>query len=234
MSQLDRSDLPHTPTMDVFKQEEDRADNLKLGLCIALYAMLALIWMPGIQWGQSIPVVAQEEGQVHSRKVLRRPPEKPLERVKTREKAAKKVPMPDMTPDKPEPEIAVSAPPEPDVVFTDDWEIGIPEDGPPAGEAVATIGTAGLEPPVFTKRVPPRYPQSGLEVKLQGYVLLEAVLRKDGSIDAIKILRGLGKGKFGFEEQAKAALRQWQFLPGRLHGKPTDVRMNLKVDFILY
>ena len=72
-----------------------------------------------------------------------------------------------------------------------------------------------------------------MKVKLQGYVILEAILGKDGDIRDIKVLRGLGKGRFGFEDAATEALKKWQFLPGRLHGKPSDVRMTLKIDFVL-
>jgi protein TonB len=91
----------------------------------------------------------------------------------------------------------------------------------------------GVEPPVFTKKVTPDYPDKAVKIRLQGYVILEAILRKDGSVDDIKILRGLGKGKFGFEEAAAQALKAWQFLPGKVNGKPADVRMTLKIDFVL-
>ena len=71
--------------------------------------------------------------------------------------------------------------PEPEVLPTDDWEIGIP-DGPPEpqGDTIARVGEVGVEPPVFTKRVSPNYPEKAVKIRLQGYVILEAILRKDG------------------------------------------------------
>ena len=72
-----------------------------------------------------------------------------------------------------------------------------------------------------------------MKIRLQGYVILEAILRKDGSVDDIKVLRGLGKGKFGFEEEAAKALQQCEFLPGKVNNKAADVRMTLKIDFVL-
>ena len=98
---------------------------------------------------------------------------------------------------------------------------------------MARVGQVGVEAPIFTRQTPPVYPDKGLLVRLEGYVLLEAILRKDGEIDDITVLRGLGKGKFGFEEAAIAALSQWEFIPGVFNDKPTDVRMTLKVDFKL-
>jgi protein TonB len=128
-------------------------------------------------------------------------------------------------------------PPEPEVLFTDDWEIGIPDDGaipePPVQESIARVGQVGVEPPVFTAKVVPQYPRLGMQVKVEGYVILEAILRKDGHIDDIKVLRPLAKGKLGFEEEAIKALKKWKFLPGKVNERPADVRMTLKVDFQL-
>ena len=224
----------HSAMMDIAFAEAGTARYMKISLCIALYLVLALIWAPGFSFGSKVYDVSKEENKPQKRKVLKPPPEQPLEQVKTKEKRAKKMPMPDLTPDEPEPIVEPDPPPEPEVMPTDDWEIGIP-DGPPEPQVdtIARVGQVGVEPPVFTKRVPPKYPERAVKIKLQGYVILEAILRRDGSVDEIKVLRGLGKGKFGFEEEAKKALQKWQFLPGKVNGKAADVRMTLKIDFVL-
>ncbi|CAM2067671.1 TonB family protein [Sulfidibacter corallicola] len=233
--QLDFGDgKDHSAMMDMAFNDANSGKYMRLSICIALYLVLGVIWMPGWSLSASIPHVNQEEVKPQKRKVLKPPPEKPLERVKTQEKKAKKMPMPDMTPDEPEPIVEPDPPPEPEVLPTDDWEIGIP-DGPPEpqGDTIARVGQVGVEPPVFTRKVPPKYPERAVKIKLQGYVILEAILRRDGSVEDIKVLRGLGKGKFGFEEEAKKALERWEFLPGKVNGKAADVRMTLKIDFVL-
>ncbi len=53
-------------------------------------------------------------------------------------------------------------------------------------------------------------------------------------MDDVHVLRGLGKGKFGFEESAITALKKWEFQPGKVDGVPSDVRMTLKIDFVLH
>ncbi|CAM2007055.1 energy transducer TonB [Acanthopleuribacter pedis] len=224
----------HSALMDMAFNDANTGRFMRLSVCISLYLVLAIIWMPGFSFNASIPHVNQEEVKPQKRKVLKPPPEKPLERVQTKEKKAKKMPMPDMTPDEPEPIVEPDPPPEPEVLPTDDWEIGIP-DGPPEpqGDTIARVGETGVEPPVFTRKVPPKYPERAVKIKLQGYVILEAILRRDGTVDDIKVLRGLGKGKFGFEEEAKKALNRWEFLPGKVNGRPADVRMTLKIDFVL-
>ena len=102
-----------------------------------------------------------------------------------------------------------------------------------AQEEVPRVGHENVEPPKFTHRVAPKYPDRAIKIKLEGYVILEAVMGKDGEIRDVVVLRGLGKGKFGFEENAIEALKQWEFVPGTVNGKPADVRMTLKIDFVL-
>jgi TonB family protein len=82
--------------------------------------------------------------------------------------------------------------------------------------------------------VPPRYPNEAVKIKAQGYVILGPVLRTDGTIDDIVVLRKLLDGKYGFEREAIAALERWSFIPGQLDGKPVNVHMTLKIEFILY
>jgi len=118
----------------------------------------------------------------------------------------------------------------------DDWEIGIPEAPPEKtkeGDTIARVGQVGVEPPVFTKKVRPEYPSKAFKAKIQGYVLLEANLRKDGTIDNIVVTSPLGQGEFGFEEKAVEALKKWRFLPGRVNDRTSDVKMVLKIDFRL-
>lgn len=100
-------------------------------------------------------------------------------------------------------------------------------------DSVARVGQAGVTPPKFIKRVAPEYPMAAIKDHLEGYVILEVILRKDGSVDDIEVLRGLAKGAYGFEESAIQAVKQWQFTPGQVDGEPADVRMTLKIDFVL-
>ncbi len=224
----------HSAMMDIAFEDAGNDRYMKFAVCVSLYVVLAIIWMPGFGFGNRVFDADTKENIHQKRKVLKPPPEQPLERVKTKEKLAKKVPVPDLTPDDPEPHVEPDPPPDPDVLATDDWEIGIPDEPPPnTGDTIARVGQVGVEQPVFTKRVTPKYPERAVKIKLQGYVILEAILRKNGDIDGIKVLRPLGKGKFGFEDEAITALKKWVFLPGKVNGHPADVRMTLKIDFVL-
>ena len=123
---------------------------------------------------------------------------------------------------------------EPEPVMEAEYEIGIP-DPPPVQErdGVARVGQVAVTPPVFIKKAIPAYPKEAEKIGLQGYVILEAVFGANGVISQVRVLRGLGKGKFGFEEAAVAALKKYSYVPGKVHGKPAAVRMTVKIDFVL-
>ena len=122
---------------------------------------------------------------------------------------------------------------EPEPVIEAEYEIGIPDPPPPQerGET-ARVGQVAVTPPVFIKKAIPAYPKKAEKSRLQGYVILEAVFGADGVVSDVRILRGLGKGKFGFEEAAIAALKKYSYVPGKVHGKPAAVRMTVKIDFV--
>jgi len=221
------SELMHS----VFETKRGRK-YFRIAWCIALYAVLILIWLPGVEMERKI-YMATDEIAPTKRKVLRPPPEMPLKQVKMQQKRKVKVPMPDLTPDAPEPVIETQPEAQTAYFETDDWEIGVPDAPPPPQDTIARVGQIGVEAPIITRRVLPKYPEKAVKVRLTGYVILEAVLGKDGSVRDIKVLRGLGRGKFGFEEAAMDALKQWEFLPGSVNGNAADVRMTLKIDFML-
>ena len=61
-------------------------------------------------------------------------------------------------------------------------------------------------------------------------VVLEAIVRRDGTVDIQRIVRSLG---FGLDENAIQALKQWRFRPGMRNGVPVDVSLNIEVNFNL-
>jgi len=225
--------LEHSAMMQIAFQDAEDSEYIKTGLFAALLFTLILIWVPIPKFSIGNFSKKKVEQMAQKRKVLKPPPEKPMEKVQKKKQKAKKKPMPDLTPDEPEPIVEPEPAPEPELDMDDDWEIGIPDAPPDTSDTIARVGQVGVEPPVFTKKVQPNYPDRAIKVKIQGYVILEAILRKNGSVDDVKVLRGLGKGKFGFEDEAINALKQWQFLPGKVNDRPADVRMTLKIDFVL-
>ena len=99
------------------------------------------------------------------------------------------------------------------------------------GGGAYRIGS-GINPPQLVKRVQPSYTEEAHAQKVQGEVLLEAIIGKDGKIGDVRILRGLGAG---LNQQAIECVRQWVFDPATLirTGEPVDVFAEIVVSFTL-
>jgi len=86
-----------------------------------------------------------------------------------------------------------------------------------------------VSPPRLIKEVRPRYTSDAMTRKIQGVVLLEAIVNADGHATQIRIVRSLDAG--GLDQEAAAAVTQWRFEPGRVAGAPVDVLVTIMVDF---
>lgn len=89
---------------------------------------------------------------------------------------------------------------------------------------------SGIDAPRLLKEVKPEYTEDGRLRGLEGDVLLEIVVRRDGSVGDIRILQGLGAG---LDQRAVQAVRQWRFAPARRLGAPVDVVVEVAVEFTL-
>ena len=89
---------------------------------------------------------------------------------------------------------------------------------------------SGIEPPRLLKEVRADYTEDARQRGLNGDVVLEIVVRRDGSVGDIKILRGLAGG---LNDRAVQAVRQWRFAPARRQGAPVDVVVEVAVEFKL-
>jgi protein TonB len=89
---------------------------------------------------------------------------------------------------------------------------------------------AGIDPPTLVREVRPIYTDDARRQRIEGDVILEIVVRSDGSVGSIKVRRSLGGG---LEQRAIEAVRQWRFNPARRHGTPVDVAVEVAVEFKL-
>ena len=87
---------------------------------------------------------------------------------------------------------------------------------------------SGVTPPGLLHEVKPDYTEEARRRSIEGEVVLEIVVRSDGSVGNIRILRGLGAG---LDQRAADAVRQWRFSPARRQGTPVDVMVEVAVEF---
>ncbi len=89
---------------------------------------------------------------------------------------------------------------------------------------------SGIQPPRLLREVKADYTEEARLRAISGEVVLEIVVRRDGSVGDAKILQGLGGG---LNERALQAVRQWRFAPAQRQGVPVDVIVEVAVEFKL-
>jgi periplasmic protein TonB len=89
---------------------------------------------------------------------------------------------------------------------------------------------SGIDPPSLLREVKPDYTEEARRRGVSGEVVMEIVVRRDGSVGDVRILQGLG---YGLDGRAVAAVRQWRFAPARLRGTPVDVVVEVAMEFKL-
>jgi TonB family protein len=89
---------------------------------------------------------------------------------------------------------------------------------------------SGISPPRLLKEVRADYTEEARLRGLNGEVVMEIVVRRDGSVGEVRILQGLGGG---LNERAAQAVRQWRFSPAERQGVAVDVIVEVAVEFKL-
>ena len=89
---------------------------------------------------------------------------------------------------------------------------------------------SGIEPPTLLKEVKPDYTEEARRRGVEGDVVMEIVVRRDGSVGEVRVLQGLGHG---LDERAAAAVRRWRFNPATRRGAPVDVLVEVAMEFKL-
>jgi protein TonB len=89
---------------------------------------------------------------------------------------------------------------------------------------------SGITAPAILREVKPDYTEEGRRRNLEGDVVLEIVVKSDGSVGNVKLLQGLGAG---LDQRATDAVRQWRFSPAKRYGTPVDVIVEVAMEFKL-
>jgi TonB family protein len=88
----------------------------------------------------------------------------------------------------------------------------------------------GIDPPTLLKEVKPAYTDEARRRSIEGSVVLEIVVRADGSVGNVRVVHTLAGG---LDQRAVDAVRQWRFSPARHHGSAVDVLVEVSVGFSL-
>jgi protein TonB len=244
---------------NIYLDEHDPDD--KRALRVAMFITLLFhLFLFIIQFSTSSGIFLPDNRQIITLRNIAGPPSvagggRPKtapKKVEVPKPKPKPIPFPDPTPDDPEPlyqPVLENAPQIIAQMATDlsigdinappgDGGMGGTGQGPGAGsgpggpgDGVYNLG-GGVLPPIPITQPLPRYTEEARKARVEGLVMLQAIVRKDGTVDSFKVIRGLG---YGLDESAiNTIATKWRFKPGTLNGRPVDVLANIEVSFRLY
>jgi protein TonB len=109
----------------------------------------------------------------------------------------------------------------------DSYGAAQPPVAPPSAAPLAVGGR--IRAPQKIHDVPPVYPAIAVQARIEGLVILEAVIGPDGHVRDLRVLRSVAL----LDQAALDAVRQWTFTPTLLNGEPVAVAMTITVQFRL-
>ena len=106
-----------------------------------------------------------------------------------------------------------------------------PGSGGGTGGGVYRPGS-GVTLPTKVREVKPAYTSDAMRAKVQGTVLLQCVVRPDGTVGDVEIVKSLDP-VFGLDQEAVKAAKQWLFRPGTRFGEAVPVLITIELTFTL-
>jgi protein TonB len=103
--------------------------------------------------------------------------------------------------------------------------VAVPKVATPQRVRVSTGVATGL----LIKKVTPNYPQLAKQARIQGTVVLQAEISKDGTIQNLQLISGHPM----LAPAAIEAVKQWRYRPYLLNGEPVAVETQVQVNFSL-
>jgi len=89
--------------------------------------------------------------------------------------------------------------------------------------------SSGVQSGLLIRKVNPAYPPLARQARIQGVVLLQAQISKDGNIENLQLISGHPM----LAPAAIEAVKQWKYKPYLLNGEPVEVETQVQVNFTL-
>jgi protein TonB len=94
--------------------------------------------------------------------------------------------------------------------------------------AASRPASSDLSGPAPLRKIDPKYPPTLINEHVEGEVVLYAVIRRDGSVDSIQLVRGIDEQ---LDANAMNALSQWKFRPALRQGEPVELEAIVHIPF---
>ena len=136
------------------------------------------------------------------------------------------------------------AAPEPEVAAGEGVEGGVPG-GVPGGVVGGVVGGTGpgtgegeplrvggdVKPPQLVYKPEPSYPEAARKARMEGVVILEAIITASGTVEDVKVLKSVNPL---LDSAAVRAVGQWKYKPATLNGRAVRVYLTVTVTFNLH
>lgn len=103
--------------------------------------------------------------------------------------------------------------------------VAVPKIATPTRVRVSSGVVSGL----LLRKVQPNYPPLARQARIQGVVVLQAQISKDGNIENLQLISGHPM----LAPAAIEAVKQWKYKPYLLNGEPVEVETQVQVNFTL-
>jgi TonB family protein len=100
------------------------------------------------------------------------------------------------------------------------------------GSMPSTAGRVRITPSaaeIVSRPVEPNYPLLAKQMKVQGAVVLDALIGRDGNIQALNVVSGPDI----LSDAARQAVKQWRFRPHLQSGEPVETAARITVNFTI-
>jgi protein TonB len=220
--------------MEVARRYMFRATMVAIGGMVGVFVMMFVVNLIAAQQQKAIPVVQMQVSDLAAPPPLSQdtpPPQVQVAPAAAPPAAAIPVPVPDA--EAPQEQTIMSqeeiATTTPGIAETGEGQqivVAPPEDElPKFGDYVYVE-----ELPEAITRVPPVYPDLAREAGVDGTVMVQALVGKDGKVKDVRVVKSIPM----LDESAKSAVRQWVFKPALSNNKPVAVWVGVPVKFSLH
>ena len=103
--------------------------------------------------------------------------------------------------------------------------------GPGTGEGEPLRVGGEVKAPALVNRVEPSYPEAARKARMEGVVILEAIITASGSVEEVKVLKSVNPL---LDASATRAVQQWRYKPATLNGRAVRVYLTVTVTFNLH
>jgi protein TonB len=102
--------------------------------------------------------------------------------------------------------------------------------GPGTGEEPLRVG-GDVKAPQLMQKIEPTYPEAARKARMEGVVILEAIITANGNVEDVKVLKSVNPL---LDASAVRAVSQWRYRPATLNGRAVRVYLTVTVTFNLH